>query len=96
MDKERKSPSSTSRSRSVDIDAVGLDPARPAVDQQAGGVEHMIVDAIGRQDAVQPEAVIARLIAADDPDRLPKRHFGPAAGLPDQLEQGDGIAPAIE
>ena len=52
----------------------------------------MVVDAVGSQDAVQPEAVIARLVAADDPNRLPERRFGSAAGLPDQLERGGGIA----
>ena len=76
----------------VDIDAISLDPARPAVDQQAGGVEHMVVDAVGAQDAVQPEAVVACFVAADHPDRLPERRFGPAAGLSNQLEQGAGIA----
>ena len=62
--------------QAVDVDAIGLDPARSAVDQQAGGVEHMIVDAVGGQDAVQPKTVIARLVAADHPDRLPERCFG--------------------
>ena len=47
---------------------------------------------LAAQDAVQPEAVVARLVAADHPDRLPERRFGPAAGLPDQLEQAGGIA----
>ena len=78
--------------QAVDVNAVGLGPARPAVDHEAGAVEHMVVDAVGAQDAVQPEAVVARLVAADHPDWLPERRLGPVAGVPDQLEQGGGIA----
>ena len=82
--------------QSVDIDAIGLDPARPAVDQQAGSVEHMVVDAVGAQDAVQPEAVVACFVAADHPDRLPKRCFGPARACPISLSRAPASPPAIE
>ena len=47
----------------LDIDAVGLHPARPAVDLQAGRLHDQTLDAALLEEPRQPEAVIARLIA---------------------------------
>jgi hypothetical protein len=56
------------------VQTVGLGPACPAVHQQAGRVQHPVLDAAGTQPAMQPEAVIACLEAAHDayrPAQLP-------------------------
>jgi hypothetical protein len=47
----------------LDIDAVGLDPARLAVDLQAGRFHDQTLDAALLEEACQPKAVVARLIA---------------------------------
>ena len=47
----------------LDIDAVGLDPPRPAVDLQAGRLHHQTRDAALLKQPSQPEAVVAGLVA---------------------------------
>src|ERR687894_2834390 len=48
------------------IDPIGLASAGTAVDQQACRVDDLIGDAMRQQEPVQPEAVIAGLVAGDD------------------------------
>ncbi len=47
----------------LDIDAVGLHPPRPAVDPQAGRLHDRTFDATVLEEARQPEAVVAGLVA---------------------------------
>ncbi len=48
--------------QALDIDPVGLHPARPAVDLQAGRLHDPTRDAALFEEPRQPEAIIARLI----------------------------------
>jgi hypothetical protein len=74
-----------------EVDPVGLAPAGAAVDQQARRVDDLIGDAVRHQEPVQPEAVVAGLIAGDDPYRPAEARFGPSARRPDQHQQGRRI-----
>ena len=47
----------------LDIDAVGLHPPRPAVDLQAGRLHDQTLDATLLEEPRQPEAVVAGLVA---------------------------------
>jgi hypothetical protein len=73
--------------QALDVDPVGLGPPRLAVDQDAGRIDHVVVDAALAQKPVQPEAVKPRLVAAHDPHRPPERRSGAPARLFEQLEQ---------
>ena len=47
----------------LDIDPICLNAATPARDQEAGGIEDVGLDAVADQEARQPEAVVACLVA---------------------------------
>src|SRR3954468_5900487 len=74
------------------IKAVRLGPPRPPIDQQTGGIQHPVLDAAGAQPAVQPEAVVASLEAAHDPNRPAELLLRLAALARDQREQAVGVA----
>ena len=71
---------------SLDVDPIGLGTPRPPVHQQARRIENMIAHPMSFEQAVQPEPVIAGLVARDHLDRPAQL----AANLPanpfDQLE----------
>jgi hypothetical protein len=75
-----------------DVEAVRLGPPCPAVHQDAGGIQHPVLDAARAQPAVQPEAVVSRLEAAGDAHRPAQllRRLRPLAR--EQLEQTLGVA----
>ena len=54
----------------LDIDAIGLHPACPAVDLQAGWLHDETVNATLLEEARQPKSVIARLVAERHRGRL--------------------------
>src|ERR1700682_3770800 len=54
------------------IEAIRLGPARPAVDEDAGGLKHIAGNTMFSQQPMQPEAVASRLKAADNSDRHPQ------------------------
>jgi hypothetical protein len=58
------------------VEPIGLGAPCPAVDLQAAGVHHPAGDPLGREAALQPEPVVARLVADDD------LHITTAARLP--------------
>src|SRR4051794_5631961 len=55
------------------VDRVGLGPAMPPVDRDRGRIDDVALDPVGLEQAMQPEAVEARLLDDDHPDR----HAGP-------------------
>ncbi|UKJ75400.1 hypothetical protein [Azospirillum brasilense] len=76
----------------VDVDTVRLGAPGAAIDWQAGGVEHVVLDVVSDEEAVQPEAIVSRLLTAEDPNRSAECGLETAAGLDNQREQGSGIA----
>jgi hypothetical protein len=48
------------------VEPVGLGAPRPPVDLQAAGIHHPAGDPLGREATLQPESVVAGLIADDD------------------------------
>jgi hypothetical protein len=47
----------------LDVDPVGFDPSRPSVHRDRRRIDHQVLNAVGDQEAVQPEAVAASLVA---------------------------------
>jgi hypothetical protein len=74
------------------VDPGRLGPARPAVDRQARRVDHLVLDAAGAQQPVQPEAVVAGLVAADHGGRSAELLFRPPPRACDQLQQRPAVA----
>ena len=62
----------------LQIQSVGLGPPRSPVDLDARRVEHPALHTLGLKPAVQPEAVVARLVAAHDAHRLTQPFDRPA------------------
>ena len=52
------------------VDPVGLDLATPSVQLDTGGVDDDVVDALGLQESMDPEAVAPRLVAGLHPSVL--------------------------
>ena len=50
------------------VEPVGLGPSRAAVDLEAAGIHDEAGDRLGREAALQPEAVVPGLVAEDDRD----------------------------
>jgi hypothetical protein len=74
----------------TDVDGVALGAAGAAVDLDRGGIDDPVVDPEGGQEAVQPEAVAAGLVAGAD-----RRGIGEAeaaAGAVDLAAEGVEVA----
>jgi hypothetical protein len=69
------------------VDPVGLGPPGPPVHRDRGRVDRQVLDAVGDEAAVQPEAVAARLVAGHGPDGSPGPALGRGALSADELEQ---------
>jgi hypothetical protein len=48
------------------VEAVGLGPPRAAVDFDAGGVDDQVLDPLGGEEAMEPEAVAAGRVSGED------------------------------
>src|SRR5262249_38397589 len=72
------------------VERVGLGPPHPAVDLDAGGVDDAGGDGFGDQEAMEPEAVAAGLVAGDDRGIVGEAEAG--LGLLDLGEEDIGIA----
>jgi hypothetical protein len=53
----------------LEVDAVGLGPARPTIDLDAGRIDLVARDALAFEPAVQPVSLEARFVAGQDPHR---------------------------
>jgi hypothetical protein len=71
----------------LDVNPIGLGPPRPPIHQKACRIENMIVHTGSREQAVQPEPVIAGLVARDHFDRPAQLPANLPANPFDQLEQ---------
>src|SRR3954451_3327175 len=74
------------------VDPVGLGPPGAAVDLEAGGTDDQVGDAGRDQHAVEPEPVVAGLVARGDGDRLARRLRGGGPRLLREGQQGPGVA----
>ena len=74
------------------VDPVRLRAPPALLHRNAGGVKHEVHDPGRQQQPVQPEAVIAGLVAAHDPNRRAQLLLRPAADLLDQGQQPGMIA----
>ena len=54
------------RQKLVDIEPIRFSPPLAAIDLNTGRVDHEVLDAMGHQGAVQPEAIAASLVTAHD------------------------------
>ena len=73
------------------IDAVGLRPPRALLNRNAGRIEHMVDDPRRRQQPVQPEPVVARLVTAHYRRRRPQPPRRTFAHALDQRKQASMI-----
>src|ERR1700731_964349 len=76
----------------VDVDSVRLRSARSPVHLQAGRIQNVIVNAMGFQDPMQPEPVIARLVARHHLDRSVQLPSNARVNPLNQIEQRLGVA----
>ena len=74
------------------VQPIGLGPPRPAIHLQAAGVHHPAGDPLGRKAALQPEPVIAGLIAEDDLHVITARPLLPCLQATQQCEQAGDVA----
>jgi len=57
------------RQQLPDVEAVGLGALRATIHFDAGRVDHEILDVVGQEVAMEPEAITASLIATEDTSR---------------------------
>src|SRR5215468_3163006 len=74
----------------LDVNPIGLGAPRPPVHQQARRIENMITHPMSFEPAVQPEPVIAGLVARHHLDRSAQLSANLLANPFDQLEQAIG------
>src|SRR3954447_9798680 len=74
------------------VNPVGLDPPGAAVDQQAGGLDDDVAHAGRPEAAMEPEAVVAGLVAGPHLDRAAILLLLPHPAALDQLQQAVDIA----
>jgi hypothetical protein len=77
------------------VQSVGLGAPRPAVHLQAAGVHHPAGDLLRSEAALQPEPVVAGLVADNDPHLMAGRPLLARLQAAEQREQAENIA-AIE
>src|SRR5271165_6893720 len=73
-----------------DVDPVGLDPPRPAIDLDAGRVEDAAFDVLPGERSGDPEAVISSLVANQNPASALRRRPDPYDELA-QIAAGDPV-----
>jgi hypothetical protein len=78
--------------QSAHVDPVGLRAPRPPAHLQARGIEHVVLHAVPREQTMQPEAVVTRLVTRHDRHRAAERHFRLAPRGSQQLQQRRSVA----
>lgn len=75
------------------VEPVSLGPSRAAVDLEAAGIHDEAGDRIGREAALQPEAVVLSLVAEDDRDLSAGAALFASLQAAQQGEQALHVAP---